>query len=90
LAGVFVVFIIADLVVTKQSSKLVVSQVSTSNFTIAGIIVLLINLYQVIDQFSTINDTFLFDKMLFIDAKAIFFKALISLSGILMLLHTHQ
>ncbi len=89
LAGVFVVFIIADLVVTKQSSKLVASTVSTSNFTVAGIIVLLINLYQVIDQFATINDTFLFDKMLFIDAKAIFFKALISISGILMLLHIH-
>ena len=49
LAGVFVVFIIADLVITKQSSKLVASTVSTSNFTVAGIIVLLINFYQLIE-----------------------------------------
>ncbi|MFY7828573.1 MAG: NADH-quinone oxidoreductase subunit N [Flectobacillus sp.] len=89
LAGVFVIFIIADLVITRQSSKLIVSNPSSVSFTFVAIIVLLINLYQVIDQFTSVNDTFLFDKMLFIDAKAIFFKALISLSGILMLLHIY-
>lgn len=54
------------------------------------LVIVALNFYQVAQQFSlSTNGIFLFNKMLFIDAKAIFFKCLIAVSALLTLVHIY-
>jgi NADH-quinone oxidoreductase subunit N len=82
----FLSLIIIDLFLHKSTNK-VNARIWMLPCTL---IVLAINFYQVAQQFFLFEDgLFLFNKMLFIDAKAIFFKCLIGISGLLTLIHIY-
>lgn len=87
LAGIFLFLIIADLVFAHKRKIAPSTSPQFSIFNILCIGALIINIYQISNQYYHNNDTFLFDKMLFLDAKAIFFKSLISIAGIFMFAH---
>ena len=50
--------------------------------------IFIISFAQIIQQFQHTNDGFLFHQMLFLDAKSIFFKGIVCISSILLLLHS--
>lgn len=87
----FLIMILIDLFLHQdlKNKKQLVSNSQQSNHVMLGIsvIVLLIVLNQIVQQFYTTNDSFLFGKMLILDSKAILFKFLIILSAIFVLLH---
>jgi NADH-quinone oxidoreductase subunit N len=72
-----------------KNKQQLVSNSQQANQVLLGIsvITLLIVLNQIVEQFYTTNDSFLFGKMLILDSKAILFKFLIILSAIFVLFH---
>lgn len=87
----FLIMILVDLFLHQdlKNKKQLVSNSLQANKVILGIsvITLLIVLNQIVEQFYTTNDSFLFGKMLILDSKAILFKFLIILSAIFVLFH---
>ncbi len=87
----FLIMILIDLCLHQDLKKKrqLVSNSQQANRVMLGlsVIVLLIVLNQIVQQFYTTNDSFLFGKMLILDSKAILFKFLIILSTILVLFH---
>lgn len=95
LAAVFLFLIIVELILYKYVfEKSDLDEKSTSqNYqnTIWGLsfISVLIGLSQIIQQFSTTNDTFLFGEMLILDSKAIFFKVITTFAVIILFSHIY-
>lgn len=86
LSFAFLGLIIIDLFQHKSTDK-VNARIWMLHSTL---VVLAINFYQVAQQFLLFEEgLFLFNKMLFIDAKAILFKCLIAISGLLTLIHIY-
>lgn len=87
----FLIMILIDLCLHQdlKNKQQLVSNSQQANQVILGlsVLVLLIVLNQIVQQFYTTNDSFLFGKMLILDSKAILFKFLIILSAILVLFH---
>lgn len=87
----FLIMILVDLFLHQdlKNKKQLVSNSQQANKVMLGISVvsLLIVLNQIVEQFYTTNDSFLFGKMLILDSKAILFKFLIILSAIFVLFH---
>ena len=89
----FLLIILIDLMLyydqnNKQKFVKNTSQTSSTIF-IFCIISFIIVLYQMAQQFSLTNDSFVFDRMLVLDLKAILFKFLIILSTFFILGHTY-
>ncbi|MDR6560577.1 MULTISPECIES: NADH-quinone oxidoreductase subunit N [unclassified Arcicella] len=95
LGAVFLLLIIIELILYKyifqQSDSLENSIAQSYQNTLWGIslISVLIALNQIISQYSTTNDTFLFGEMLILDSKAIFFKIITTFSVIILLAHIY-
>ncbi len=84
LSTMFVILIISELIFFKKLTP------KDADFWIKTIvfIVLTISFFQIVNQFFDFKEGFLFNKMLFLDLKAIFFKGLIALSSIMLILHS--
>lgn len=84
LSAAFILLIIAELILYKFHSKNI-SQFWLYGLTLA---ILALSFHQVTEQFYNTSDGFLFHEMLFLDAKAIFFKCLVSMAAIILLAHS--
>ncbi len=87
LTSSFLLLIILDLILYHNQAVKGNNDNHSRVLHVLGIVALCWNMALISDQFTSGNDAFLFDKMLFIDSKAIFFKVIINISGICMLVH---
>lgn len=89
----FLLIILIDLMLyydQNNKQQLVKNTFQTSStIFILSTISLIVVLYQMAQQFSLTNDSFLFDRMLVLDLKAVLFKFLIVLSTFFILAHTY-
>jgi NADH-quinone oxidoreductase subunit N len=93
LSTAFLLMILIDLILyydQRNKQKFVKNTAQTSSIIfIFCLISVVIITYQIAQQFSIVHDSFLFDRMLVLDLKAILFKFLILLSTFFILAHIY-